>query len=131
MTSPEENKAVVRRFFAEIDAGNVAAMDELVAVDYVDHRVAPFPGLPAGLAGLKRAFEIFLSSGPAWHEIISQVAEGDLVITRIRVRGCFPKIDTDVTATAVHRIRDGKLVEHFGELEPDRLAQEFGIQTAG
>jgi ketosteroid isomerase-like protein len=29
--SPEENKALVRRFYAEIDKGNIDAMDELVA----------------------------------------------------------------------------------------------------
>lgn len=29
--APEENKALVRRFDDEIDKGNIAAMDELVA----------------------------------------------------------------------------------------------------
>lgn len=37
MSSEEENKALVRRFYAEMDAGNLDAMDELVAEDYVDH----------------------------------------------------------------------------------------------
>jgi ketosteroid isomerase-like protein len=31
LMEPEENKALVRRFYAEIDAGNIDAMDELVA----------------------------------------------------------------------------------------------------
>ena len=31
MSADEANKAVVRRFYAEIDAGNLDAMDELVA----------------------------------------------------------------------------------------------------
>ena len=31
MSSEEENKALVRRFYAEMDAGNLDAMDELVA----------------------------------------------------------------------------------------------------
>jgi ketosteroid isomerase-like protein len=47
----DENKALVRRFYAEIDAGNIDAMDELVAEDYVDHNPPPFPGLP----GYRRA----------------------------------------------------------------------------
>jgi ketosteroid isomerase-like protein len=34
--SAEENKALVRRFYQEIDRGNVEAMDELVAKDYID-----------------------------------------------------------------------------------------------
>ena len=33
----DDNKALVRRFYAEIDAGNLDAMDELVAPDFVDH----------------------------------------------------------------------------------------------
>jgi len=32
--SAEENKALVRRFYEEMDKGNVAAMDELVAEGY-------------------------------------------------------------------------------------------------
>jgi ketosteroid isomerase-like protein len=32
----EENKALVRRVYAEIDAGNIDAMDELVGERYVD-----------------------------------------------------------------------------------------------
>src|SRR4051794_36289289 len=40
-----ENKALIRRFYAEIDAGNIDAMDALVAEDYVDHNPPPFPGL--------------------------------------------------------------------------------------
>jgi ketosteroid isomerase-like protein len=47
----EENKALVRRFYAEIDAGNMEAMDELVADDYLDHNPPPFPGLPEGRRG--------------------------------------------------------------------------------
>lgn len=37
--SAEANKALVRRFYEEIDKGNLAAMDELVAEDYMAERV--------------------------------------------------------------------------------------------
>jgi hypothetical protein len=33
------NKALVRRFYEEIDKGNLNAMDELVAEDYIDHNL--------------------------------------------------------------------------------------------
>ena len=46
--STEANKALVRRFYQEIDKGNLAAMDELVAEDYIDHSPPPFPGLAPG-----------------------------------------------------------------------------------
>ncbi len=34
--SAEDNKALVRRFYDEIDKRNLAAMDQLVAEDYID-----------------------------------------------------------------------------------------------
>ena len=77
----EENKALVRRFYSEIDAGNIDAMDELVAESYVDHDPPPFPGLPSGREGLKQAFGIFWKATPGGHEIEDQVAEGDKVVT--------------------------------------------------
>ena len=70
----EENKALVQRFYAEMDAGNVDAMDELVAKDYIDHNPPPFPGLAAGREGLKEAFKIFWKATPGRHEIEDQVA---------------------------------------------------------
>ena len=85
--STEANKALVRRFYEEIDKGNLAAMDELVAEDYIDHSPPPFPGLSSGRAGLKQAFEIFWVATPGQHHIEDQIAEGDKVVTRIRVTG--------------------------------------------
>ena len=43
--SVEENKALVRRFYEEIDKGNLEAMDELVDEGYINHHPPPFPGL--------------------------------------------------------------------------------------
>ena len=63
--SAESNKALVRRFYEEIDKGNLAAMDELVAEDYVDHNPAPF-GFPSGREGLKQAFALFLKATPGY-----------------------------------------------------------------
>ena len=65
--STETNKALVRRFYEEIDKGNLSAMDELVADDYIDHSPPPFPGLPPGRAGLKQAFAIFWVATPGQH----------------------------------------------------------------
>jgi predicted ester cyclase len=135
MTVLEENKTLVRRFYAEIDSGNLAAMDELVAEDYLDHDRA-IPGLPPGREGLKMAFEIFQRSTPGAHEILEQVAEGDHVVTRLRARGHFAEDlgdvpatggELDVTATAVHRISNGQLAEHWGEVDSLKLMQQLGV----
>ena len=85
--SAEENKALVRRFYEEIDRGNLAAMDELVAEDYVNHHPPPFPGLAPGREGLKEAFEIFWNATPGHHVIEDQIAEDDKVVTRLTAYG--------------------------------------------
>jgi SnoaL-like protein len=63
--SAEANKALVRRFYEEIDKGNLDAMDELVDPDYLDHNPPPFPGLPLGRDGLKQAFKIGDGTSPS------------------------------------------------------------------
>lgn len=136
MDALDDNKALVRRFYAEIDAGNLAAMDELVAPDFVDHDPPPIPGLAPGLVGLKQAFEIFWKSTPGTHEILDQVAEADRVATRIRARGRFAEPlgeipatggELDVTATSVYRVSDGQLVEHWGDTDSFALMQQLGV----
>jgi steroid delta-isomerase-like uncharacterized protein len=135
MSTPEENKAVVRRFYEEIDKGNIDAMDELVAEDYINHDPPPFPGLAPGRAGLKQAFEMFWKATPGHHVIEDQIAEGDKVVTRLRgvgkhegeLAGIPPSgNDLDVKAVAIHRVRDGKLVEHWSAVDSAALLSQLG-----
>ena len=49
----EENKALVRRWFTEIDKGNWQIVDELIAVDYIDHN-PPLPDMAPGREGSSR-----------------------------------------------------------------------------
>lgn len=134
--SASDNKALVRRFYAEIDAGNLEAMDELVSPEFVDHAPPPIPGLPPGRDGLKAAFEIFWRSTPGTHEVLGQVAEEDLVVTRIRAQGRFAEDmgpipatggELDVTATSVYRVTDGMLTEHWGEVDSLKMMQQLGV----
>jgi steroid delta-isomerase-like uncharacterized protein len=134
----EENKALVRRFYAEIDKGNLAAMDELVAENYINHDPAPFPGSPRGRAGLKHAFEQFGRATPGHHVIEDQIAEGDKVVTRLRgvgkhqgeIFGIPPSgKDLDVKAVAIHRIENGQLAEHWSAMDTAALLQQLGAIT--
>src|SRR2546425_5439537 len=79
-----ENKALIRRFYEEIDKGNLEAMDELVAEEYINHSPPPFPGLAPGREGLKQAFKMFWDATPGRHEVEDQIAEGDKVVTVLR-----------------------------------------------
>jgi len=134
--STEENKKLVRRFYQEIDEGNLDAMDELVSDDYIDHSPPPFPGFAPGREGLKDAFRLFWAATPGTHEIEDQVAEGDKVVTRLTARGIhagdLPGIPATgkemvMTATVIHRIADGKLAEKWSDKDVLGFLQQLGV----
>jgi len=134
--SPDENKALVQRFYAEIDKGNLDAMDELVAEDYVDHNPPPFPGLAKGREGLKQAFKIFWEATPGYHEIEDQIAESDKVVTRMTSYGKHEKDlpgapatgnDLKMTSITIHRIANGKLVEKWAEKDVMGFLIQIGV----
>jgi steroid delta-isomerase-like uncharacterized protein len=137
--SAEANKALVRRFYEEIDKGNIDEMDELVAENYVNHHPAPFPGLSSGREGLKQAFRLFQDATPGHHVIEDQVAEGDKVVTRLTAygkhEGDLPGIpatgaDLRMTAVAVHRVESGRLAEHWSNTDELGLLQQLGVIPA-
>ncbi|WP_063043916.1 ester cyclase [Nocardia pseudovaccinii] len=134
--SQEANKALIRRFYHEIDAGNIEAMDELVAENYLDHSPPPFPGIGPGREGLKQAFRMFWDATPGRHEIEDQIAEGDRVVTRItaygRQVGDLPGIpatghELTMTGTTIHRIQDGKIAEKWSDKDVLALLQQLGV----
>ena len=135
----EDNKALVRRFYDEIDKGNLDAMDELVAQDYLDHNPPPFPGLARGREGLKQAFRIFWEATPGYHHIEDQIAEGDKVVTRLTSYGKHegdlpgaPRTGNDLkmTSITIHRIANGKLVEKWAEKDVLGFLTQIGVMSA-
>ena len=137
--STDTNKALVRRFYSEIDKGNLDAMDELVAADYLDHNPPPFPGLRPGREGLKEAFKIFLTATPGYHRIDDQIAEGDKVVTRLtsfgKHEGDLPGAprtgnDMKMTSITIHRIANGQLVEKWAEKDVLGFLQQIGVMPA-
>ena len=52
--STEENKALVRHWFAETDRGNGDIIEQLCAPGYVDHS-PPLPGIGNGSAAIRQA----------------------------------------------------------------------------
>jgi len=134
--SAEENKRLVRRFYEEIDKGNLDAMDELVDENYIDHNPPPFPGLPSGRQGLKEAFKIFWKATPGHHEIQEQIAEGDKVVTRMTSYGKHegdlpgaPRTGNNlkISSITIHRIANGKLVEKWAEKDVLTFLKQIGV----
>jgi predicted ester cyclase len=136
MTPVESNKALVRRFYEEIDKGNIGVLDEVVAEDYLDHNPPPFPGLASGREGLKQAFTMFQHATPGYHQIEDQIAEGDKVVTRLtsigKHEGDLPGApqtgnDLKMTSITIHRIANGRLVEKWSEKDMMGFLQQIGV----
>jgi len=137
--STDANKALVRRWFAETDRGNDAVVGELCAPDYVDHS-PPLPGMPSGSTGVRQANDALRMAFPdTVHIIEDQIAEGDKVVTRLRGRGTFTgeilgippngKL-VEITGISIHRIVDGKLVEHWANADLMGFMQQLGALPA-
>jgi steroid delta-isomerase-like uncharacterized protein len=132
--STDANKAIVRRWFAELDRGN-AAVGEFLAEGYMDHNPA-IPDLPAGREGVEHAnLLLYAAFTDVTHVIQDQIAEGDKVMTRLVVRGKFtgeflgfPPTGqvVEIEGAAVHRIADGKLVEHWAHVDMADFMRQIG-----
>jgi steroid delta-isomerase-like uncharacterized protein len=83
----EDNKPLVRRYFAEIlNKGNMAAIGDFIAPTYVGH----VPGVPdvKGPDGLAQRLTALRTAFPDLSETIEDIiAEGDKVVTRNTLRG--------------------------------------------
>jgi steroid delta-isomerase-like uncharacterized protein len=135
--SAEENKRLIRRYIQAIDdndSSDWSVLDEFIAEDFVAHN-PPIPGVSLDREGMKQAAEIFRVATPGRHEITFQVAEDDLVVTHVVGRGVqagellgIPATNKDVETEgiAVHRIRDGKIVEYWSVTDVARVLQQVG-----
>ncbi len=132
----ENNKALIRRFYQEIDEGNLDAMDELVAENYLDHSAPPFPGIGPGREGLKQSFRMFWDATPGRHVIEDQVAEGDKVVTRLTAYGIHQRDlagipatgrQVTMTGTVIHRIENGKIAEKWSDKDTLGLLRQLGV----
>ena len=135
----DANKAATRRFVDEaFSKGNLAAVDELVADDYIDH--SPPPNVPADKAGLKQLVEMFRSAFPDLTVTVEDmVAEGDKVAIRVVTRGTHQGELMGIAPTGrvvafneqhFVRISNGKLVEHWGVEDDLGMMQQLGVVEA-
>ena len=134
----EENKQLIRRYIEAIDANDSddwSVLDEFIAEDFVAHN-PPIPGVSLDRAGMKQAAEMFRVATPGDHEIKLQVAEGDLVVSQVVGRGVhagellgIPASNKQIESEgiAIHRVRDGKIVEYWSVVDVARILQQIGV----
>jgi len=132
--SLEANKAVLLRTEAEVwSKGNLAAVDELYAPDFVCHFVDGIEW--RGLTGIKNAVASHRTSFPDWHEQVEDiVAEGDRVVIRIHSTGTQLGAFNGIAPTGkkisieeihIFRLEHGKIAEQWGMPDVHGLLEQL------
>lgn len=132
----QENKALVRRFIDEVQSrGNIDALDEFCAPDFVNYS-AP-PGMPSNCEGVKHVTAMFRQAFPdSYFTIEDMVAEGDKVVTRKTFHGShkgefmgIPPTGKQVSIGLIDivRIAGGQVVEHWSIGDNLGMMQQLGV----
>ena len=101
------NTALIERYLAAFNAGDLDAFDALIAPDYVNHAPAT-PDPAPGPAGLKPIVAMLREQTPDLRfELLRLVDAGDSVAVHTRVH------PFGVEQMQIERIRDGQIVEHW------------------
>ena len=139
--SVEQDKALVLRFVEEIfNRGNMSVVDEVFAADFVEHEELP-AGIPRDREGVIQLTTMLRSAFPDFKATIEDIiAEGDKVVIRQTWRGTqkgefmgIPPTGKSVSVGVIDIIRmaDGKVVEHWGQMDSMGLMQQLGAIPAG
>jgi len=136
-TNPQlvQNKALAREFVERLVAQNSETLVTLLADHWIDHRMAP--GLPSGRDGTKAFFALLWTAFPDLQLTIEDaIAEGDKVAMRLQAAGVNQGSLMGLPATGkyaawsvmnIHRIVDGKLVEHWWNSDDLSMMQQLGL----
>lgn len=131
----QDNKEFMQRFVDEVINGkNLAAIDDMVVDDFVEH--VPFPGQGPGREGLKQAISVFLAAFPDLHWTIEeQIAEGEKVVSRFSMTGTHRGEFLGIPATGrsintwgvvIDVVRDGRFAESRIIMDTLSLMQQIG-----
>lgn len=135
---PEANIVTFRRAIDEgWNRGNLEAIDELFAPDFVEHQ----RGIAPGREGVKGSIRALRTAFPDLHLAVEDVAAaGDRVWFRLRGTGThdgpfmgLPATGRriDITVIDIGRVVDGRLVEHWGVADRFSVAQQIGLVPSG
>ncbi len=131
--STEDNKALVQRFFEEvINQRNVAALDQFVSPNAVNHTV------PSGLPqGPNQFLSMHLNAFPDVKATVEDLlTNGDKVVALVSYRGThqgafrsIPPTGKPITLMGINifRIVNGKMVEHWGLTDRLSALQQLGV----
>ena len=145
----EENKKLVLDHYEALYRHDAEAVRKQLAADFVDHE-APYGSMPPGPDAVLRAFEMVHRAVPDLSvKVEAIVAEGDLVAVRGTWTGThkspLPRIRdgeildplnvpttnraTSITGMVFWRIRDGQIVERWGNLDRFSLQKQLTAEA--
>jgi len=131
----EQNKAIVLEFYTAFDNQDIERGRKLVSADIIARGLdkKPLQGYDAVMQYGNMMFAAFPDGKHILEEVI---AEGDKVVTRGIFQGThrgelmgIPPTGKQVTFAVVHidRLKNGKIVEHWGQGDVRELMQQLGI----
>ena len=135
--SIEANKAIVRRYREIYSTNQLDPLGEVLAPELIAHTL--LPGVPPTLEGIKKVHEMALAAFPDMRVTTDDlIAEGDKVVERWMQTmihtgvaifgapaGTGKKIKT--TGISIYRIANGKIVEHWAEMDSVGVLRQLGV----
>lgn len=140
--STETNKTIVRRYREIYNNNRLDRLREVLAPDFTPHNL--MPGLPPGLEGIQQVHQATLAMFPDLQVITEDlIAEGDQVVERWTQTmthtgapffiGNLPASGQAVRTTgcSIYRLREGKIVEHWAEMDFTSVLRQLGLKPTG
>ena len=116
--SPESKKAVFRRLVEIYAVGDLSALDQLIAPNYIGHASAGDRDLEGFRESIKYFHNLFVYGEDSF-EVNDQFVEGERVATRMTAHVKMRATGEPVTLIGINiaRVVDGKLVEEWNTWE--------------
>ena len=131
----EQNKAVFEKLMSALNAKDMAAMESLIADDFVDNDA--MPGMAPGRQGMIDMMGMFVGAFPDLNVVVEHwVAEGDLVVGVMTTKGTqtgefmgMPASGKKFSVREMHMVRvaNGKMAEHWGLSNEMSMLQQLGL----
>jgi predicted ester cyclase len=140
--STEDNRSLVRRYREIYSSNQLEALDTVLAPDFTPHNRMEMPGLPPGLEGIKQIHLGTLAAFPDLRIMTEElIAEGDKVVevwtmtmthTGVSIFGAPANSGKAVRTwgMSVYRIANGKIVEHWGEMDFVAVLIQLGLMPS-
>lgn len=136
--STEQNKAIANRIPTELNKGNAAIFYEVTDPKAVDHSLPP--GMPQTVESTKQFFTALRAAFPdLTYTVEDVIAEGDKVVHRQTAHGTMkgafqgmPATGKQATWTETHIVRfeNGKIVEHWANIDQVGMLQQLGLMPS-